>query len=223
MSSIVVVRPDWSDAACKWGSEWLKRLVVEPARKAGFRVLDLYADDATRAKVLDALKGSDVVYFSGIGHGNADTYTGQQCENIFWTNDEETKKAAPRRHFSFLSCVVGAQLGPWIAQVGGVGVHAYDETYIFVIDNDNFPNGVAEPFFDSHCTIDRALFAGKTHGEAHEECIARYDYWIDHAPEECKSLLFHDQQHKKFFGNPKARIKPSFVKKLMLLMMDEDD
>ncbi len=209
MSTIVVVRPDWSDTACKWGSKWLEELVVKPAQKAGFKVIDLYGDNATRDKVLDAMKQPDTIYFSGVGHGNADIFTGQEFEHIFWTNDGETKEIAPGKHFNFLSCSVGERLAPWIDEVGAVGVHAYDATYWFVMGN--FPNGFAEPFFDSHCTVDKALFAGKTHGEAHKECLDRYDYWIDNAPQQCKSYLFHDKQHKKFFGDPNARIMMGYL------------
>ena len=210
---VVVTRPDWTDTACKWGSWWMNELVVKPAREAGFDVTDLYADDATRDKVLEACKKSNFIYFSGVGHGNATTFTGQRREKIFWKDDDETCEISKDKHFNFLSCIFGKEGAKWMVEkCGAIGAHGYDASFIFVIDRDNFPNDKAKPFFDSHTTTDRKLFKGATHGRAHRACLRRFNYWIMTAPEVCRRYLAYDKEHKVFWGDKKARIKkPCFI------------
>jgi len=183
----------------------MEKNVTKPARDAGFEVRDLYADDALRSKVLQACKRSNFIYFSGLGHGNATTFTGQRVEPIFWKGDQETKAISKDKHFNFLSCVFGKDGAKWMHQVGGaIGVHGYDETFTFLAST--FPNSLATPFFDSHTTIDRKLLGGATHGEAHKACLQRFEYWIQHAPEACRRYLVWDKEHKVFWGNPNAKL-----------------
>jgi len=210
MSILVVIqRPDWTDTACHWGQHWMKEYVTKPAMEAGFEVVDLYADDAIRSKVLEACKRANFTYFSGLGHGNATTFTGQRKARIFWKGDGETKAVSNGKHFNFLSCVFGKDGAKWMQEEGqAIGVHGYDQSFIFVIDRRDFPNESAHPFFDSHATVDRELFKGATHGEAHQACLDRFEYWIENAPEVCQRYLAWDKEHKVFWGDPEAKILP---------------
>jgi hypothetical protein len=208
MARVVVQRPDWGDFACKWGSWWLNERVIKSAVTHGYTVSDLYGSDATRNKVLKECKKSDFVYFSGVGHGNSTTFTGQYQERIFWRRDEETKKISKGKHFNFLSCRFGRFGARWMKRVGGaVGVHAYNADFVFLADSDDFPNGYAEPFFDAHTTVDRELLRGATHGEAHRACKKRYAYWILNAPFECRRYLVWDMMHKVFHGDRNRGLK----------------
>jgi len=211
MATLVVVqRPDWTDTACHWGQYWMKEHVVKPAEEAGFDLVDLYGDDAVRSKVLEACKRENFIYFSGLGHGNATIFTGQRRGKVFWKGDEETKAISNGHHFNFLSCVFGREGARWMQEEGkAVGVHGYDESFIFVIERGNFPDKYATPFFDSHTTVDRELFKGATHGEAHQACLDRFDYWLDNAPQACRRYLAWDREHKVFWGDPQARLLPS--------------
>lgn len=208
MSNLVVVqRPEWTDIACHWGQHWMNEYVVKPARAAGFDVIDLFGDDASRSKVLAACRRSDFIYFSGLGHGSYTTFTGQRREAIFWRGDLQTKAISKDKHFNFLSCQFGRDGAKWIQEVGGaIGVHGYDENFQFVIDQQNFPDSVAKPFFDAHTTVDRVLFKGKTHGEAHKACLERYEHWIQNAPLVCRRYLAWNKAHKVFWGNPRGKL-----------------
>ncbi len=89
---------------------------------------------------------------------------------------------------------------------GAIGVHAYKADFIFIADDEHFPNSYAEPFFDAHTTTDRELLKGATHGEAHRACCRRYEYWILHAPLECKRYLIWDLRHKVFYGDRNKKL-----------------
>ncbi|HDO19461.1 MAG TPA: hypothetical protein ENG74_01910, partial [Thermoplasmatales archaeon] len=207
MARVVVQRPDWGDFACKWGSYWLQEVINE-ARTHGYDVSDLHANNARREKVLRECKKSDFVYFSGVGHGNATTFTGQRGEPIFWLGDQETKQISRGKHFNFLSCKFGRLGAKWMARRGrAVGVHAYTADFIFIADEDDFPNGYARPFFDSHLTVDRELLKGSTHGEAHRACIRRYLYWSMRAPSICRRYLIWNMIHKAFYGRRWADLR----------------
>ncbi len=208
---VVVQRPDWGDPAMKWGSAWLKN-VVDLAEDKGFPVSDLYADDATRVKVLSLCKRSDFLYFSGVGHGNATTFTGQNQEKIFWYLDNETKGLCKGKHFNFLSCSFGEIGGRWMALFGrAAGVHAYNRSFIFMADESTFPLGVAEPFFDSHVEVDRNLLAGSTHLTAHRNCKKRFVKWILDPSTSllAKRYLLWDRNHKVFYGKWLGRLEQS--------------
>ena len=101
---------------------------------------------------------------------------------------------------------MGRELAPWMAEVGAIGVHAYTNVYTFWVSD--FPNGIARCFFESHCETDSQLIAGKTHGEAHRACKAKYQAFLDDptVPEYIKSDLFNDMNGKAFYGNPNATI-----------------
>jgi hypothetical protein len=205
---VVVQRPEWTDTACHWGQYWMKVYVVDPFRKAGCEVVDLFGDKAIRTEVLKACKRSNFVYFSGLGHGNATTFTGQRKQPIFWKGDKETCAISDGHHFNFLSCVFGKEGAKWMAEeCGAIGVHGYKESFYFVVST--YPNSVAKPFFDAHTTVDRELLKGKTHGSAHNACIARFNYWIAHAPNDAaKRYLIHDRNCKVFYGNRNAKLPP---------------
>jgi hypothetical protein len=208
MTRVVVQRPDWGDLACKWGSQWIKDVVLPLARSTGYTTVDLYGDDAVRSRVLAECSKTDFEYFTGVGHGDFETFTGQELEKIFWLGDSETKKICRNKHFNFLSCRFGAIGARWMRTIGrAAGVHAYNSDFIFLIDEDDFPNNVAMPFFDSHTVVDRVLLKGGMHFTAHLECVKRFTHHILTGPEECRRYLVWDRNHKVFYGNWLKRLK----------------
>lgn len=182
MSKLVIFCLPDHDEGNRWGSEWLKSL-KSLAEDEGFKVTILSRDDANRQNVLQNCRDKDFIYFTGIGHGNETIYTGQNNEYIFWKEDSETCEVSKNHHFNFLSCRCCTELIPWMVHnCGAKAIHGYKKDYIFMIDEDNFPNDIAEPFFDSHITIDKELLKGSTHSKAHTECRKRYLYWIRNPP-----------------------------------------
>lgn len=204
-ATILVSRPSF-ETATKYGHYWFGQLVVEPAQQAGLNVIDLEKDKAVRAEFFNAIDEHNPIYITGVGHGNETTFTGQNYSVLLKVDDQETIKRVPNRHFHLLSCRTGAQLGPWLVDNGAVAYHGYKVTYYFIIST--FPNTYAKPFFDSDTTIDRVLFEGKTHKEAKQACIAKYNQYIEdpNTPEICKRYLKWDLDGYVFYGDENSTI-----------------
>jgi len=205
---ILVIRSDW-ETATHWGAEWFKRNVVEPAKQNGFDVIDLHAEKATKTEVMRAIREKNPRYVAGIGHGNKHLFTGQNGKTIFIIDDKDTCEASENRIIHLLSCITAVELGPYMVDCGADAYLGYNDVFGFKIDENDFPNKYATPFFDSDTAIDRAFFAGKTAKQAYQDAIDRFNYWLEHAPEVCKPLLLHDRNALTLLGDENAKITVS--------------
>lgn len=200
----MVVRPDWSDDACRWGSEQLKRKTIAYAKEAGWRTTDLYGVHACRNEIVSTILVSN---FSEIlGHGNQDTYTANRLEKVFWRGDEVTEEVCRQsglRGANFLSCQVGLRLVPYMIENGFRAITAYVDDFVFCIDRTRFPNTYAEPFFASHCTVDKSVFEGKSMENAHMDRLNRWQDEIRNANPTIKQYLVHDYNCDELFGDGK--------------------
>jgi len=202
MREVVVVRPDWSDTACKWGAEQLKRKTVAYAAQYEWKVKDLYASKANRADIMEEAQA--VTYASVLGHGNEDMYTANLEEPVFWRSDAETEsfcKNARDLAINFLSCLVAKRLLPWMISKGLRVALGYEEEFVFAIDENKFPNGVAEAFFACHCSADLKVFAGATMKEAWDYRQACWEKAISEADDELKRYLIHDYNCDAILGD----------------------
>ena len=128
-------RPDFDDTAIHWGTWWTKKLI----EKCPFQVVELYKDDATRAKSEAAIKEYPQAFDYKFGHGNADVLTQQNFEV---TIDDQNIELWAEAWVHLLSCEVFARLGLKFKHGSG-----YNRTYYFYIST--YPNDVAEQYFDS--------------------------------------------------------------------------
>jgi len=193
MKQVLVVRPDWSDLACKWGAEQLKRKTISYANLQNWQVVDLYAGDAVKSKILQECR--NVNYASLLGHGNEDVYTANRQAIVFQVGDQDTQALCAvgnQLAMNFLSCLIAKRLLPWMISLGLRGAMGYDEEFVFVTDQFNFPNSVAEPFFACHCSADYKIFRESTLKEAWDFRQSCWQEEIDKATEDIKRYLIHD-------------------------------
>jgi len=210
MKEVVVVRPDWSDTACKWGSEQLKRKTIAYAQDKGWSVTDLYADDAVKAKIIQAL--SRVTYGSLLGHGNNNVYTGQRQAIVFQVGDQATLdfcKASTGRGINFLSCLIGKELLPWMTLNGLKFAKGYTEEFVFALDQANFPNSAAEPFFLSYCEYDRAYVSTEDELKAFDAELRMWEKVIDESDPTTKRYKVQDYNACNLFKEGKAVPRPA--------------
>ncbi len=211
MVRVLVITPNF-ETATRWGSHWVKNKAAKFLGEAGYDVCLLESDRATRfyfeREVLDA------VYVTLIGHGNENVVTGQNYDvllNTAWF--PEDRPLVEAKHFHMLSCKVGAKLGKLLVEQGAIAFHGYDDTFYFLYNPDNYPDGRARPFFEADQTIDKCLAARKTHGQAVNETFKAWEKEIAKADPLTQMWLVWDRDHYVFYGNRNARLpkpeKPS--------------
>lgn len=206
----VCTLPDF-ETATYVGSLALKH-VVDEWRDRGFEITDLHGDDAVRTRVLDALAAADPVFFFGVGHGNADVFTGQGYDKIFWTCD--CGELAGRVAY-MLSCVTAARLGPDAVSKGAACYIGYADTFGWIMEKvqDPLVDRYARGFFEAALEIIRRLTGGASTAEAFRASIDVWNHWIDYwakspdpnAPWVLQWLL-HDRDCQKLIGDEAARV-----------------
>lgn len=145
---IVITRPDF-ETATWYGSQWLKK-AVDDFTRLGLHVTDLAGDLAVKSEVEKAIDTYNPVYFTGVGHGNADVFTGQNYNKIFVTCD--CQKLAGRDSY-LLSCMTAQRLGGDIINKGGLSYQGYWISYTFVVERveDEDIDNYDKAFCDTVC------------------------------------------------------------------------
>lgn len=128
-NTIVIVRPDWTDVACKYGYYWFG-VVKDDALNLGLTVIDLEKELARKVPLNEALDTHDPLVFTGVGHGNPDMFTGQHREELMRIC--QTEKLAGR-HSYILSCSLAKGLGYDIITKGGILFLGYWTVYTWMI------------------------------------------------------------------------------------------
>lgn len=193
-------RPDY-EPATHWGAYWVNALFIERALQKGHTVQDLYGDLADRRNFI----GMDpqTVFISALGHGNETTFGGQYGEKVLWVGYEEGAQVMAGKAGSFLSCLIGRELLPWLVEKGMAAARGYNEVYYFVVERNNWPDGHAKWFFQAHFRFEDYILNGHTWKDAYEESRQTYMEYVnaDYVPSECKPYLLHDCNAMVMFGD----------------------
>ena len=221
LQNVLVHRPDFEDAT-HWSAYWFQKNQIFSAEQHGLKPIDLYKENDVYAKTKQAIQQYDPIYVCGVGHGDEETFTGQNYNIIYTTTHPESLELLRGRMVHLLSCEVGKHLGKvMVEEHGAVFFVGYSDVYIFVISE--FPNHYAEPFFNCDACFDKNMFNGLTSGESFKAMQKAYQDAIDspNVPNQCKPYLQHDLDCLVFYGDENARIKPSEKKtELWIVLID---
>jgi len=152
---------------------------------------------------------SDVII--GMGHGEADTFTGQNEALILKVGQYDPKEIRGKV-IKLLSCDTGVELGPDLVANGCVVYLGYTDDYLWVMDADL----ASTPWVDkmaATCLMPvvesiNALLDGKTAGAAFEAELARYDCYAEVEEDELiKSCLEFNRDNAVLLGDPEARVR----------------
>jgi len=190
MPVVIFSRPDWNDTATQYGKYWTGEL----EKKCPFPLVDLYKELARRAPNESAIQKDPDAFYYGFGHGNADTFTGQDLETIIFANNIQLWNAA---WVHLLSCEVFARLGLKFPNGSG-----YNKTFYFYINV--YPNDVAKQYFDSDQQFALAVWAGKTKAEAQKALKDKFTEYYN-APGQGKDYLPWDRDCHVITGDPNAK------------------
>lgn len=175
----------------------------------GFHVVALTGHDDTRAKFVPVAKASGTVYASGIGHGNATTYTGDAGNPILKVGLYDAAEVSGTA-IHFLSCQTAAKLGPDTVAHGALCYAGYDENFTFVWDDSSSPIDEVLLFKKSDSTYDIAMANGCTAQKAYDLTIKAFTASMALVPgTTAASWLKYDRDHLRLLGKRLTTIAPS--------------
>lgn len=119
---------------------------------------------------IEAVKPS-VHYITGVGHGTADTFTGDYFDPVYSCgnyNGEEVRNKITH----FISCQTAQLLGPDFIKNGCEAYFGYDADFALQLDE-------VEIFMYCDSEIDRALADGATAAEVYDRVISVFNNYIN--------------------------------------------
>lgn len=124
--SLLVTRPNHdptTDYLCQWST-----VIIDIARKKGFKVYDLKGDKATRKMFESYLKARKPTFLFLNGHGDARRVTGYENESLLeYTKNERVVKNSI---IYARSCDAGRILGPELVKIGARVFIGYNRKFI---------------------------------------------------------------------------------------------
>jgi hypothetical protein len=202
---ILVIRPDY-ETATHWGQYWYDAMVCTAAKKLGYDVIDLYAKDATRERILEACQEYDLALITGVGHGNEKVFTVQNGYVAFQKGDEKTAQAVIRKHVHLTSCIVRKELGKWMIEQGAIAFQGFDDVAYFFIDENNYPNSVAIKWYTAFVMGTLTLLEGETEGASLAKAQQEWEEQAEQMTPVEKAYAAHNLAHLGLEGDPESTL-----------------
>lgn len=211
MKTATMTRPNFETAT------YLGYLALQHAvdylKAKGFTLDDLGGANAVRTKVLDSISRIDPIWFFGVGHGNASTFTGQNL-NVIWQTCDCSQLSG--RVVYLLSCITGAGLGPDMVNNKKAKTNiSYKDVFGWYQKSiqDPLVDEYAKGFYEPVMELIYSLADGRTARESWNANMDRWNYWIDYWRRSTDSNaalilqeLLHDRDCQVLFGDDSARV-----------------
>ncbi|MEK9195064.1 MAG: hypothetical protein AAB975_01710 [Patescibacteria group bacterium] len=115
------------------------------------------------------------------GHGNADTITGQDGEELISVGQNEAVLQGSKVFMR--ACSAGVSLGPRVVQSGATGFIGYKDVFVFLLDQEKvhkpLEDDLAKPFLECSNEVAISLVRGNSIQQAHENSMRIYKEKID--------------------------------------------
>jgi len=215
----VIVAPYYEEATELW-SPFLKGWVSNELKKRGVEPVVLWGDDAVPDKFNQAIQDPDVKGVLGVMHGNEEEATGQNYVTILWKG-MPIPDAMKDDVIAPVSCLVGQDLMPWLAQQGIPYTVGELTEYWFTAEdkprqgNDPEEDQLLKFYLYAEYTFWYRLAEGFDTGTAYQMMIQEYDRQIQLASQvdpETAYWLGVDKENRKAWGNPQYIVYPKGVK-----------
>jgi hypothetical protein len=213
MAKLVIVAPYYDIATYLW-NPFLKGWVRRELERRGTGAILLWANDANRQKLFNAVKDPDARGVLGAMHGWEYGVIGQNNQVLLQVGDSigpEWKKLC----FAPVSCLVGRKLVPWLVEQGvPCGVGEVTE-YWFTAEKlqhqgeDPEEDRLMKYYLRAEYTFWYRIAEGFTAGEAYRMMIKEYyrqSKLAEQVDEETAYYVRYDAENRKFFGDPRFRL-----------------
>ena len=153
---------------------------------------------------------SDIII--GAGHGDVDTFTGQN-EAILLEVGKYNPKEVEGKVIKLLSCQCGVELCPDLVANGAACAIGYTDDYVWVMDSDLASTPWADKKFAGKCMMPvvdglNALLDGKTAREALDIELEGYSRNAQAEEDELvKACLEFNRDNAILLGKPEARVR----------------
>lgn len=197
--AVVEVEPEY-DEVTRYGFAFRVRRYVAPYLKQKFtNVIQLLKNGANRARFRQACSDMRVTFLTGLGHGNATTYTGQNDE-VLWQVSSYNPSEAAGKKIHLLSCSTAKQLGSDLVRNKAIVYFGYSESFVFVMSRQRYDDPLrddrADAFFKCDSEIDRQIADGSPPSNVYQAAYNLYTAKIDEWAEkdsEVASWLLHNR------------------------------
>lgn len=142
MARVLFWRPLF-DIPTTYGYVWIGS-ILDRARAMGHSCLDLDKEKATRTNLESAITEFKPELFFGCSHGSTNAFSGQNKEIVLTACLDDEIMAGTQDYF--VSCLMGAILGPDLVEKGALAVAAYTQEFVWLIHPDYQDNPLADPY-----------------------------------------------------------------------------
>lgn len=154
--------------------------IVQNNRQASQNIVEIKGDQATVENVKSQMQLLSPSTFSGIGHGDENTFTVQNLA-IFLQTPNTNLALFQGVVCDLNSCLTAVNLGPALINAGAIAYVGYNQEFWFSIADPAGSTRVVQSPFLAHFAFVAALLQGKSTGDARAAQIAAYDaeisYW----------------------------------------------
>lgn len=159
------------DNATRMGRSYRDRELYPYLSGRGCQLVSCQGNLAKRTYVSTEAMKPGIVLISGLGHGNARTFTGQGLDAI-WEVGNYLSSEVDGKIIHLLSCKTAIELGPDMVAQGARAFFGYNEDFIFYFRR-------ADVFFECDSQIDKLVANGQQAGNVYHNVIALFEERID--------------------------------------------
>jgi len=212
--TLLVTRPQHDETTnylCFWAEP-----VIEEARKRNFKVLDLKGAKANAEDFSGRMKKIKPSLLFLNGHGNSDSITGHEDEELVSTN--KNKGLLMDKIIYALSCSSAKNLGKFAVKNGTKSFVGYKEDFVFMSEENKSTRPIkdetAKLFFEPSNLVVTTLIKGNSTLEAYNRSQDKFKQNIrklitSESPQEDRSpipLLMWDMANQSCLGDNNTKV-----------------
>jgi hypothetical protein len=209
---VLLFSPNFELATARWQPQQ-SNIYTYLAQKDNFVLDELLKDNDTWQNTQSEMPSCLIAV--GVGHGNPTDFTGQNYAVIVSTGTPDMMMLFKGKVFAPVSCLVGQQLLPTMAQKYGLGAGLGETVEYTFAYNPNVPpenDNITWLFISAEAHFLHALALNYSAQKAYNFMLQAYEAnakSIESTDPDIAQWLRYDAQNRAFFGSNDWRVDPS--------------